>query len=463
MDNFELPKMNEEQQPEEQNNQNVEQINMNNNVNNNEVNTNEVNNNMNNNQNIPSNPEKNDESAGNLIIYAIINIFIIFGLNYVTVKVNTKALIAIPICIVVLTFITALKHKNKNDYPTGVLLGGIASGIITFLLSFKLDQDLFTHFAIITSAMGVVGYTISATLNSLIVTKNKTGVQILGPILYFVLLIGGGYFVYQKYPNKVNKYLYYNKVEIVASTEEEFISETLKLRYDLKFICGEELKPYVKDLPPVTDDDITAVQPKITKERRLMTIRYCTDENKNLFQVLSIEYNKTKNQYVVRDTYINKTKIDVLKEDLVEKLKNELKVDNVKIYMYAKDNCLFYGDCVTDDYFENMEKETNIDNQYNKSKELELKSKLLMEPLEFVNKEKFKFQIAIYKDFDGTPLEQLQAVVNNTLNVLNNNGYENTSGYVIEVFDVNPDDLQKKLLVATGEAGDSFANPVFKE
>ena len=450
MDNFELPKVNEEEQPIEQNNQNVEQLNINNNE-------------MNNNQNVPIENNSNDESAGNLIIYAIINIFIIFGFNYATIKVNTKIIIAIPICIIVLTFLTALKHKNRNDYPTGVLLGGIASGIITFVLSFKLDQDLFTHFAIVTSAMGVIGYTLSATLNGLLTKKNKTGVQILGPLLYFILLFGGGYYAYKKYPNTINNYLFYNKVEIVASTEEEFIIETLKVRYGQKFICGEELKPYLSELPRVEDTNITEIQNKITKDRRLMTVRYCTDENRNLFQVMSIEYNKTNNQYVIRDTYLNSLKVDVFKENLVEKLKLELKVANVKIYIYSKDNCLFYGDCVTDDYFENMENETNIDNQYKKSRELELKSVLGIEPLDFINKEGFKYQIQIYNDFSNTPKEQLAAIAENILRILNDNGYKNTSGYNIEIYNIDLEGLQTKLLTASGEAGESFANPTYKE
>ena len=442
MNEFDLPKVNEENQEQPNN---IEEVNK----------VEEL---------VPEQPiieQPNQEGAGSLILFTIMNALIIFGLHYATLNYTTKALYAIPIVIVVLTIITAAKYQKKNDYPTSLLLSGVLCGIVTFLLSFKLDQDLYTHYAIITAATGIIGYTISATINGLIANKNKTGMQILGPILYIGLLIGGAYYAIQKYPNQVNKYLFYNKAEIIATTEEEYIKEILKIRYGQKFICDKELRDYVGSLPR-KEDDITKVQNKITKERRLMTYRYCIDENKNLFTVTSTEYDKSKNQYIVQDTYLDTLKLDVIKEELTTLLKDTINPTNIKIYMYSKNNCLFYGDCATNEYFDNLANENDIEKQFSKSKELDFKKQLTLSPKEFVNNNSFKYQINIYGNYESIPDNQLAENVDKILDALNNEGLKNTSGYEIEIYTNYAGDLQVKLITAEGKSGNSFADPDVK-
>ena len=452
---FELPKVNEEELPKEveqpqqqeqveQPQQEVEQLEQQPEQNNNNINNNHV----------------NQEGAGKLVLLTIINALIIFGIHYSVQNYNIKILYALPVVIVVLTIITAGMYKEKNDYPTSLLLSGVLCGSVTFLLSFKLDQDLYTHYAIITAASGILGYIVSASINSLLTKKNKTGMQVLGPIVFLGLLVGVGYYLYNKYPNKINEYLFYNKAEIKASSEEEFISEVLKIRYGQKFLCGEELAQYKNKFR--TSDDITQVQNKITKDRRLMTVRYCTDENSNLFTVMSTEYNKSANQYIVLDTYLDNIKLATIRDELAAKVQEKTNAKRVKVFLYPSENCSFYGDCTTNDYFENYEKETNVENQYKRSKELKFDKYLSLEPKQFVNQLEFKYQIFIYNNYRNYQPEQLQEVINNTISVLNESGLKNNSGYIIEAYDSPTEDYQQKMISATGAKGDTFANPEIK-
>ena len=456
MNEFDLPKEVKEDpnkiETEESINGNIEQQPQNNNAENMSMQS------LINNNNEQNNTNNNNSSK--LIIYAILNAIIIFILNYSWVNHNKYIAFALPVYVVIFGFITAIKYQKSNDFPTSLLLGGVLCGIITFLISIKAeDSELYTHYAISSAACGILGYTLAAVINGLITNKQKTGVQILGSLIYFAALIGVPYYINKKYPNIINNYVLYHRTEIIAKTENEFITETLKNRYGIKFVCGKDISN-VKGFE--NDRDIVGETSQIDQDNRLLTVRKCIDENNVQFDAISIEYNKSKIQYIVEDTYFEITKMEVEKENIIKLIKGAISVESVKVYMYPKKNCHFIGDCIdTDEYFEIYETENNFNNLYENSKSIDLRKYVSDSSKDFINNFGFKYQIFVYGKYQGMDEGSAFALVESIISTLNDNNYKNNNGYEIIIIDTSNKDLQRKVLSVKGEASTNkyFENP----
>lgn len=407
--------------------------------------------------------EPQQESAATLVKFAIINAIIIVVCNILVTRGIKYGIFAIPILIIVFTIATASKYKEKNDYPTSVLLSGVFSGIVMFIISIvSKDVELYTHLAIVCAASGIIGYLISAVTNSLLSSKEKTGVQILGGLLFYALIVAGPLYLYKTKPNFINQYVFYNKTEIIAKTENEYITETLKVRYGIKFVCGEEISK-VKGYEDNTE--VVKVKSQIDQDNKLLTTRTCIDENANEFQVTSIEYNKSKVQYIVQDQYLEETKLAQEKNELIEMIKDVTGASQVKVFLYPQKNCHFIGDCIsTSDYFEIYEEENDFNKMFEASKVIDLRKYVSLEPKELINEYQFKYQIFVYGKYLDRVQSDLMDMIQKILDKLNEKGYKNTFGYEVIVLDVTNKELQQKLISVYGQSNDSksFTNPVIE-
>ena len=123
-------------------------------------------------------------------------------------------------------------------------------------------------------------------------------------------------------------------------------------------------------------------------------IRY--KKNRNEIEVKSIAYNEGKNEYIVIDNYIDVLYLNPTKNYLMSDLKALTHSNKVVVYLYPEENCTFIGDCAQcNEYVENLEKETNIDNQFDVSVKLNLTKELTNNSKDYINNHNYKFIIEI--------------------------------------------------------------------
>lgn len=389
------------------------------------------------------------KSNNKSMLLIIFNAIIILVLLYCMLNINNLFLIAIPIYIILMSIIKGISEKNESDFPLAILVGGMLSGVVSFIISIiKSDMvDTYTHYAIASVLTAFIGFIISGIVTRVVYDfKNIKALQTIMIIAFFVALFGGPYYLYTKYPEEFNKTVFLKRTEVVAETESEFILKTLKNRYNLEFTCEDKAKNY------------------IDTQKQRVTTRTCYDPDKIEFLVTSTTYDETNVLYTIKENYFEVLYLSEAKENLIAEIKNLTGATNVSISLFPKEKCNLIGDCVdSEEYYQNYEKENDRQNLYNYSKDLNLTNYLNLSKEEFINSYEFKFYIQIYNNFGGITSSNYENIINNTLNVLNSSGYKNTSGFEITL--KNSAEVNKEVYKVEGSKSDdkTFKNPQIVE
>lgn len=366
--------------------------------------------------------------TGKFLGIVIINALAILGLFYVTLNKFNYAILGVPVFIIFLSISHALKYKEKSSYSASVMVGGMLVAIVTFVMSMLQEEkaDLYMYYTIASAVTAFLGMIASSIITNLITDfKNLSALKIIGYLLYFVLLIGTPAYLVKNYREEVYKYVFGNQPEVKAETESEFILKTLKARYNVEFKCGL----YKDDITKELIEDKYILQ--IDQFNRRYTERICRDNKGRDISVQSKAYNESKLQYIVIDNYLDITLLNETKEKVVKDILGVTSASSILFYMYPKENCTFYGDCVdVDEYFERYGVETNVENQFKVSTQLNFVKDFTLSSLDYVNTHQYKYVFKITGNY-GDVNADYSGIINNVLNKLNSMGFKNTYGYEI--------------------------------
>lgn len=367
----------------------------------------------------PLKKDENENTAGGLIAMAVLNALGIMAIIWLYLNKNKLIIFALPAFVIILSIICAIKDKKKSDHPQGILVGGILAAIISFGLSVvKVEQsDLFMYYTIVSVATGIVGTVISNCITTIISDfKNIKAMQTIGYILLFAALIAAPIYVYKTYPEELYKYLFFEQIEVVAETEDEYILKTLKNRYGETFTCSDKVKN------------------QIDQQQQKLTVRECNSATGIKTTVKSIEYESSKVQYIIVDDYLDQRYYKQYKEDLSEKLKTVTGANSIIIGLYTDINCNLIADCAEcEEYFANKAELNDRKNQYELSTKLNFQKDLTVSAAEFVNKGKYKYVITINGNYVGYQDAAYADMITKVLNSLNSNGIKNKFGYEITI------------------------------
>ncbi len=389
-----------------------------------------------------------------IVLMSIFGAIITFVSLFLAINKTELAIFVIPFYIVVGTIISAIKVKKDSTFPVSIMVGGMIVAVITFILSTVQEDkmDMWTYYTIAGAITAFVGLIIANIITKIVCDrKNIKALETVGYIIFFTAVVAVPTYLYINYRDVFYRFVFQKQVVVQAETEEEFTMKTLKARYSLDFTC-----------------DKTQEQHSLTKDNRKVITRLCSDSYGNKMEVNSIAYNEGANEYVVIDTYMDTMILSQAKTTLQQEIKSATQAEEVNVALYPSKNCTFVGDCVDcDEYFENYKKETNIDNQFKVSTELNLKDALVKKPQEYLNSEKYKMIIEVKKSFDFSTITQADCIeiVDKVLNELNKKGYKNNYGYTISIvhkYESSTDSLLKTLYVAEGKASEdkTFKDPV---
>lgn len=393
-------------------------------------------------QELLENPPKKTHIFAYSIITAIVTFFSLYGV----LNIHELTILIIPVFIVVFSIIATLKEKKESQFPVSVMVGGMIVAVLTFVLSMLQEDkmDMWTYYAIAGAIVAFLGMTVANIIEKIMTErKNIKALESIGYILFFIAIIAVPAYLYTNYKDVFYKYVFQQQVVVEAETEEEFVMKTLKNRYNTDFTC-----------------DKTKEKHQINQDNRKIVARICTDSVGNEIEVKSIAYNEGKNEYIVIDNYIDVLYLNPTKNYLMSDLKALTHSNKVVVYLYPEENCTFIGDCAQcNEYVENLEKETNIDNQFDVSVKLNLTKELTNNSKDYINNHNYKFIIEITSSFDETTLDK-NALVNSVLDRLNQIGYKNNYGFTIRLID----DLGYELIDTIYEVdGKTNSNKTFKE
>lgn len=395
--------------------------------------------------------KEQSEGASALIGMIFINCVLILAIIYSYLNFNNKLFIALPGVVVVLSIINAITKKEKSDYPSSILVGGIFAAIITFIGSMFKEElsDILMYYALVSGITGIAGWVISSLITSTITKfKEMKALQTIGTFLLFAIIFGAPVYVYINYQEQVHRLLFFKQIEVKAETPEEYIMKTLKNRYDEDFTCD------------------TKVRNLINQNKERMTVRDCKSTSGITVSVQSIDYEPSKLQYIIIDNYMDKRYFDTLKSTVQEDLKNTAAANSVQLHLYTNLNCNFVGDCVeTEDYLKNKNEYNDRENKYQKSTSFTFHNKLPATAKEFLNENEFRYVITINGNYNGYTDQAFEEVVERVLSYLTNKGYKNTYGYDIYIKGANALDstttYNKLLYAVKGETNETqtFDNP----
>lgn len=383
------------------------------------------------------------------LFFIILNLVVFLGLLYATVNINNLIIVGILVYIILYSIFKAVTEKEENDAALSILISGMMGAIITFIISsIKVDlQDLYTYYAVACAVIAFGGLIIANIVTSIVLHhKEMKALQTLGYGLFFVLLLGGPYLLYKKYPEQFVEYVFHSTSEVVAETEDEFILKTLKRRYGQDFTCDNDIKN------------------QINEQKQKMTVRTCMDSQKREFFVTSIEYSQNDVLYTIQDEYIDLIYLNGIKDELTKEIMNITGAQKVAVSLYPKEKCKLIGDCVdTDEFYENYEKENDRVALYEASNTLSLKKYMDLNAKDFVNEYGFGVSIAVYNNYGDAMSSSYEATVNSILDSLNTSGFENKVGYKISLR--NSDDLKQIVYAVNGKASDdgTFKDPQIEE
>ena len=361
---------------------------------------------------------ENEGTAGPLLVAAFINAIAIFGIIYGYLNYNYLLIIALPGIFVFLSLIFAIKEKKKSSYPQGVLVGGILSAVVSFVLSvINTEQsDLYMYYAIASVAAGVIGIILSSIITNILTDfKNQGALKIIGYLIVLAGLFAGPYYLYTKYPEEVFKYVFLEQIEVKAETEDEYIVKTLKNRYGESFTC-----------------DNTRIQHALDQRKQRMTIRTCTSENGIKTTVQSVEYEPSLVQYTIIEDYLDQRYFNQLKTDLETRITQASIAQSATVSIYSKENCNLIADCVDcEEYLANKNELNDRVNMYETSTKLNYQKDLTVSSIDFVNNGEYKYIITVNGYFAGYQVTAYDDIVNKVLIALNGSGLQNNYGYEI--------------------------------
>ena len=399
---------------------------------------------------------ENEGTAGPLILAAIINALAIFGIIYGYLNINKLIIFALPAFIVVLTIIFAIKQKSKSAYPQGVLVGGILAAIASFGLSilYMEQSDLYMYYTIVSVATGVLGIILSSIITTLLTDiKNVKALKTIGYLIIMGAYVGVPFYLYKTYPEELYKYVFFEQIEVVAETEDEYILKTLKNRYGENFTC-----------------DVTKIKHAIDQKKQRMTIRPCTSANGTEITVQSFEYEPSLVQYTIIEDYLDKRYFTQLKEELETKVVQSTMASSVQISLYSSENCNLVADCVDcEEYLKNKNELNDRKNQYEASTKLNFQKDLTINAVDFANNGKYKYVITINGNYAGYQSTAFDDIINKTLTTLNGYGVKNTYGFEITIKSGQSlggnETYNTEVYKVKGEASDdnTFKNPIIVE
>lgn len=410
---------------------------------------NQVNNEQPEQPNIAPQPVQPKEEGGltkKVIPMILINAIVIFALFYFTVNKNTLISAGVPIYIILGSIIFAILDKKKSEFPTSVVIGGMVSAVVCFVVSMLYEEqmDLWTYYTAACALTGIIGLMISNIVTNLITKlKNIKALQTIGYLIIFVLLFGGPYLAYQKWPTEFNQYIFYQQNEVVAETYEEYVTKTLKARYNVEFNCDFQNKSYHK-----------------TEKNEIMTTLTCnTSVIDSPINIRTIPYNESKVQYTIIDDFLEQVYLKEIKTLISNKVKQSTGATSVITYLYPKDKCIFAGDCADcKDYYDNYSKINDPKNRYEISSSINVSKYMGLSTDEFItkfindNEYKVILNIKGAYDKDYTDFKTLQQ---KTLTGLNELKLKNTYGYEINFFDTSKTSFETKVHNIVGQTNDT--------
>ena len=410
---------------------------------------NQVNNEQPEQPNIAPQPVQPKEEGGltkKVIPMIIINAIVIFALFYFTVNKNTLISAGVPIYIILGSIIFAILDKKKSEFPTSVVIGGMVSAVVCFVVSmlYEKQMDLWTYYTAACALTGIIGLMISNIVTSLLTNiKNIKALQTIGYLIVFALIFGGPYLAYKKWPTEFNQYIFYQQNEVVAETYEEYVTKTLKARYNVEFNCDFQNKSYHK-----------------TEKNEIMTTLTCkTSVIDTPINIRTIPYNESKVQYTIIDDFLEQVYLKEIKTLISNKVKQSTGATSVITYLYPKDKCIFAGDCADcEDYYDNYSKINDPKNRYEISSSINLSKYMGLSTedfiTKFINENEYKVILNIKGayDKDYTDFKTLQQ---KTLTGLNELKLKNTYGYEINFFDTSKTSFETKVNNTIGKTNDT--------
>ena len=410
---------------------------------------NQVNNEQPEQPNIDPQPVQPKEEGGltkKVIPMIIINAIVIFALFYFTVNKNTLISAGVPIYIILGSIIFAILDKKKSEFPTSVVIGGMVSAVVCFVVSMLYEEqmDLWTYYTAACALTGIIGLMISNIVTSLLTNiKNIKALQTIGYLIVFAIIFGGPYLAYQKWPTEFNQYIFYQQNEVVAETYEEYVTKTLKARYNVEFNCDFQNKSYHK-----------------TEKNEIMTTLTCkTSVIDTPINIRTIPYNESKVQYTIIDDFLEQVYLKEIKTLISNKVKQSTGATSVITYLYPKDKCIFAGDCADcEDYYDNYSKINDPKNRYEISSSMNVSKYMGLSTedfiTKFINENEYKVILNIKGayDKDYTDFKTLQQ---KTLTGLNELKLKNTYGYEINFFDTSKTSFETKVNNTIGKTNDT--------
>ena len=394
-----------------------------------------------------SKPVVEKENGVNPIVFllSIINAIVIFVIFYATVNKNVLISVGIIIYVVILSIIFAIKDKQKSVFPTSIIIGGMLSSVICFVLSMLSEKqmDLWTYYTIACAATGMIGLIVSNMLTNLFAkAKEIKALQTIGYLLFFAALVAVPYFAYKKWPTEFYQIVFYQKNEVIADTYEEYVLKTLKARYSLNFTCDFKNKKNYK-----------------TEKNEIMSTMTCQDPNNNTISIRTLPYNESAHQYTIIDDFIENIYLKEIKETISSEVKEATGATIITTYLYPKQGCMFVGDCADcEDYYKVYKEVNDSKNRFEISSNLNLSKYLNLSNEEFVsnyiNENEFKVILHIKGSYTKDSTD-FTAISKQVFNILNSIGLKNNYGYEITYYDLQDNTYEVKVNKTTGQTNET--------
>lgn len=398
------------------------------------------------NNTVTQDPKEDGGITAKIIPMILINAIIIFAAFYCTVNINVLISIGAFGYILLGSILFAIIDKKKTQFPTSVLIGGMISAVVCFVVSMLNEEamDLWTYYSAACAITGILGLIIANIITNIFTNiKNIKALQTIAYLLFFALLIGGPYLAYKKWPTEFNQYIFYQQNEIVAQTYEEYVTKTLKARYGVDFNCDFENKSYHK-----------------TEKNEIMATLTCkTSVINTAINIRTIPYNESKVQYTIIDDFLEQVYLKEIKTAISNKVKQSTGATTVVTYLYPKDKCIFAGDCADcDEYYANYNKINDAKNRYEISSTINLSKYIGLSTEEFItkfiNENEYKIILNIKGAYDKDYTD-FQLLKNKTLTGLNDLKVKNTYGYEITFFDTSKTSFETKVHNVSGKTNET--------
>ena len=394
-------------------------------------------------------PTQSPEEGGltaKVIPMILINTIIIFAAFYATVNYNVLICFGAFGYIALGSIFFAIINKKKSEFPTSVVIGGMISAVFCFVVSMLYEEgmDLWTYYSAASAITGIIGLILANIITKILTDiKNIKALQTVGYLLFFALLIGGPYFAYKKWPTEFNQYIFFQQNEVIAETYEEYVTKTLKARYNVEFNCDFQNKSFHK-----------------TEKNEIMTTLTCkTPVIENAINIRTIPYNESKVQYTIIDDFLEQVYLKEIKTTISEKIKQQTGAVSVTTYLYPKDKCIFAGDCTDcEDYYKDYSKINNPENRYEISSSINLAKYMGLSNEEFItkyiNENEYKIVLNIKGAYDKS-YSDFNSLITQSLNGLNELNLKNTYGYEITFFDTSRTSFETKVHNIVGKTNDT--------